>query len=554
MLKKSWLIGLAVVMIAVIIGCSGNNDKTANTPGTNQPSASQPQSSNDSGTDGQYKEGDYTLPIVQEPLEIVWMGRDSEQAGMSFLTNKTIVWEEAKKATGISIKWDVVPNAEYAQIMQMRLGSGKDLPDVISIVGTADGSHLVKYAEEGVLLPLNDLIDKYAPNLKKMLEDHPEYKKAITLPNGDIVALGNLTASKLYTRDPSIRKDWLDKLQLGEVHTPDELMNAIRAFVNNDPNGNGQKDEFGIMGGGLHDYKQLGSMFGMSLVSGSGWSVRDGKVTYEYILPEYKQFLEWMHQAYSEGLIPKDFQTADGNVMTERVSTDRLGFRARNLITSFAEWNNPENTVQKNTPGAVWMPINFTNPEAVYPMDPIALVWRTYGITKNAKDPVAIIRLLDYIMAGEGKLDMIYGIEGKTYNMVNDKPVYVDNLTEVLGPDTFMGQDYAPAIVTDQRMASVFELPYLNSDASLKEWSIKSAQEIAAKAHVPFQPPIPTAEDALKISNLYSDLDTYRDEMFVKFITGEAKLSDYDKYVQEMKSIGADQIAELYQQGYDRLK
>lgn len=546
--KRLWMLGLAAVLAFVLAGCSGNNESSGPAPGSSANTGQPPQDGA-----GKYEEGSYTLPIVKEPTEIVWMGRDSEEAGKSFLTSKTVVWEQLKEKTGISIKWDVVPNSEYKQIMQMRLGSKKDLPDIVMVTGTADGSYLVKYDEEGVLLPLNDLIDKYAPNLKKMLDDNPAYKQAVTLPNGHIVALGNLNASPLNTKSLLIRKDWLDKLGLGEVKTPEDLMKAAKAFLNDDPNGNQKKDEFGIMGAGINDYKQAGSAFGLSLVTGSGWSVRDGKVTYEYILPEYKAYLEWMHEAYVAGVIPKDFQTADKNVMTERLANDLLGIRARDNLTGFVNDNNPENSTQKNTPGAVWAPVNFQNEGVVYPMESVAALWRTYGITSSAKDPVAAIRLLDYIMAGEGKFEMLWGIEGEMFNLVDGKPVPVDNVKDLVGPDRFMGNDYAPRIYSRETQEAVFEQPYLNGNPELKKWSIDQVNAIASKAVIPFQPPIPTADDAVTIANLFADLNTYCDEMYVKFITGEAKLSEFDKYVSQMKALGADQIAELYQKGYDRL-
>lgn len=549
--KRLGLLGLTALLAFSAIGCSKNDSNSSSSSGSSSTKTNSAEPSK--GADTGYAEGNYTLPIVKEPLEIVWMGRDSEDAGKSFLTNKTIVWEQLTEKTGISIKWDVVPNAEYKQVMQMRLGSKKDLPDIMMLSGDADGSYLIKYADEGILIPMNDLIEKYAPNLKKMLDDNPAYKQAVTLPNGNIVALGNLNASSLNTKSLQIRKDWLEKLKLGEVKTADDLMNVAKAFVNDDPNGNGQKDEFGIMGGGINDYRQIGSAFGLSLVTGSGWSVRNGKVTYEFIIPEYKAYLEWMNKAYSEGLIPKDFQTANGDVMTERNSKNLLGIRARDSLTEFVNYNNPENSTQKNTPGAVWMPVNFEGDGVVYPTESVAALWRTYGITNNAKDPIAAIRLLDYIIAGEGSTDMMYGIEGVTYNLVNGKPVMVDNVKDVIGSDKFMGSDFAPKIYSTVNQEAVFEQKYLNDDATLKQWSIDKANAVASKATAPFQPPIPTAENAATIANLFGDLNTYRDEMYVKFITGETKLSDFDKYVNQMKELGADKIAALYQEGYDKL-
>lgn len=541
--KKFVAAGLAFVLTSALIGCnskdSNTDKKLENTPPKD--------------VANKYQEGNYSLPIVKEPTEITWMGRDSEQAGKSFNTNKAVVFEQAQEKTGIKIKWDVIPNQDYKQTMQMRLASKEKLPDIVLIQGSSDGSDLIKYAEQGVLLPLNDLIDKYAPNLKKMLEQYPDYKKAVTLPNGNIVALGNLNASPYSVSTPLIRKDWLDKLGLGEVKTPEDLMKAAKAFINDDPNGNKQKDEFGVVSNSLGNYMQLGMMFGLSLNSGSGLSVRDGKVTYEWTLPAYKKYLTWMNEAYTAGVLPKDFQTLNGAIQTERLSTNRAGIIAREGIMKFIGLNNPTDSIHQSIPDAVWQPINFENSEAVFPTEVTASIWRSYGITTSAKDPIAAIRLLDYIMAGEGKLDMIYGIEGVTYNMVNGRPVAVPNLEKVIASDKFMGNGNAPEIGSKERSEAAFELEYLSKKLELKKWSEQLVNAIAKKGSTPFQPAIPTSEDAATINKLLTDLNTYRDEMFVKFITGSEKLTNFDKYVEQMNNIGADKLVKIYQKGYDRV-
>ena len=42
------------------------------------------------------------------------------------------------------------------------------------------------YGKQGVLIPLNGLIDQYAPNLKAMMDKKPYLKEAMTAPDGNI--------------------------------------------------------------------------------------------------------------------------------------------------------------------------------------------------------------------------------------------------------------------------------------------------------------------------------------------------------------------------------
>lgn len=560
MMKKKSIRLLSVILAAgmALTACSGGAEQTSSASGGESSVASEAGSAAEesSGTEYEgYEKGEYTLPIVQEPVELTWMGRDCEEAGKSFMTNPSIIWEEVEKQTGIKIKWDVVPNAEYKQIMQVRLSSQNDLPDIICIQGESDGTTLMKYAADGILMPLNDLINDYAPNLVQLFEDYPDVKTAITLPDGQIAALpSDITASKYRTKVPRIRKDWLDKLGLPEVTTMDELMAAAKSFIENDPNGNGEADEMGIVAGGWQDYRQLGMAYGLSLVTGSGWSLQDGQVTYEFISEGYRDYLEWMHTAYEEGIIPKDFMTGTGDIQNERIASGVAGIKARDGLTLYGDME-PENSIQKNTPGAVWMPINFKDTEeykVAIPQEAMAVIWRSYGLTKNCKDPVAAIRLMDYLIAGEGQIVSSSGVEGVTYTIKNDRIVSIPNWRDNVSSDYFMGDSYGPKFTGDANTLGGLETEFMEANPEIRQWLYDITTEIAERTYVPFQPPIPTLEDGKEISRIYGDLNTYRDEMCTKFITGEQSLDTYDQYVEQMKALGCDTVRDLYQAAYDR--
>lgn len=503
-----------------------------------------------------YEKGEYTLPIVSEPTQLVWMGRDSESAGTSFLNENALVWNEIEKATGIDIVWDVVPNAEYQQIMELRMASLSDLPDIVCLQGTADGAHLVKYYNEGIIENLTDLINDYAPNIQRLFETYPAYKSGLTMPDGAIVAFGDANVSDHRGNAVQIRKDWLDKLGLEDVKNADELYEAAKAFVTKDPNGNGEADEYGFVAGSLFEYKQLGSAFGLSLCTGSGWVVEDGTVVYEWVTDDYKDFLTWMNKAYTEGLIPKDFQSVDGSTKDSRIATDTAGIVCRQGITQMVDWNNPTNSVQTNTPGAKWMPVGFVADEKYdpcYPLELTASIWRSYAITTECSDKIAAIRLFDYMLYGEGYGLNTCGIEGLNYEMKDGYVVNIPNWQQTLEDTTsFIGTNYFARITADDRQMAGLLADYLAADEELKAWTIESMDKVVDIAYVTWQTPIPTNEQAIEISTLTGDMDTYRDEAFVKFITGDLSIEkDWDAYVANMETLGYGTIRDIYQQGYD---
>lgn len=551
--KSATLLTCIALLVSAVMGSC--NTKPATSSGT--PDTSSTASEIVIPGSDKYEKGDYTLPISKEGVTLRWMGRDSETAGTSFLTSTSLIWEEAQKKTGITIEWDVIPNEEYAEVMAVRLSSHKDLPDIICLQGQSDGSFLSKYYDEEVITSLTTLINDYAPNIKKVFEDYPGYKNALTLPCGDVAALGDLSATFYRTKGIIIRQDWLDKLNLESPTNMDELYEVAKTFVEKDPNGNDQKDEFGIQAVNAKELRQLGMGFGLSLISGSGWSVHDGELVYEFISPEYKEFLTWMNRAYSDGILPSDFQSADGDVFTQRQTNNTLGILGRNYISSMVGMNDPNGTLKKNIPEAVWRAVDFVEDDThklAIPTEPLATIWRSYGITTACKDQVAAIRLLDYMFAGEGQILNSSGIEGVTYNMVNGVVVPIPNWQETVAAGTFLGDSYAPKMITDTNYLGFMEAEYLNNDEQLKKWSLDIIESIKEKAYQPFQPSIPSLEDGTKLSKIYADLNTYVDEMYIKFITGETSLDQYDNYVANCKELGCDTAKEIYMKGLDAAK
>lgn len=547
---------IALLAASAMSSCNNTPDvSSSSAEGTGGSTPTSESSADITGSD-KYEKGDYTLPISQEGVTLRWMGRDSETPGTSFLTSKTIVWEEVQKQTGITIEWDVVPNAEYKEVMAVRLSSHEDLPDIICLQGQSDGSFLAKYFDEGVITSLTPLVEDYAPNIKKIFEEFPAYKNALTLPSGDVAALGDLNATPYRTKGITIRQDWLDKLNLESPTNMDELYEVAKAFVEKDPNGNGKQDEFGIMAGSAKELRQLGMGFGLSLVSGSGWSVHDGELTYEFISSDYKDFLEWMNRAYNDGILPADFQTATGNIYNERKVSNTLGILGREYITSMADLNNPTNSVKQNIPEAVWRTVDFvedSDHKLAIPMEPLATVWRSYGITTNCSDPIAAIRLLDYLFAGEGKILSRSGVEGVTYNMVNGVVLSIPDWKDHVEAGTFLGSDYSPKMNWDATALGFTEADYLKNDPELKEWTMSIIDSVKDKAYQPFQASIPSLEEGKKLSQIFADLNTYIDEMYIKFITGETSLDEYDTYVSNCQKLGCDTAREIYQKGLDAL-
>lgn len=268
-LKQGLIGGLAVLMLA---GCQSGGSA----------------GSGESGSGG--KDGKLTLKMARDSFT------DVHPASKDLW-----MWKKYEEKTGIHIEWEEIPGESSAERKNVMLASGK-LPDAFYQTGFSS-SELIKYGEQGLFLPLEDLIEQHAPNLKRWFEKNPEVKKAITMPDGHIYSLPYIdTALPYRSIRLYINKTWLDNLGLPVPKTTDELQAALKTFKEKDANGNGDpNDEMGwVMPTGFINgmfERQLYGSFGMGnggYKGAASWIYKDsdGEVKLIFNDPKYKEVLQ----------------------------------------------------------------------------------------------------------------------------------------------------------------------------------------------------------------------------------------------------------------------
>ncbi|MBQ6907459.1 MAG: extracellular solute-binding protein [Clostridia bacterium] len=220
------------------------------------------------------------------------------------------IFKKAAELTGVTLKGTASETvSDSSQAFNTMLAS-QTLPDIIH----SSFTNLNEIGEEGALIPLEDLIDEYAPNIKKMFEKYPQLKKRATASDGHIYYIPGSTSGLEADALPSlgwfIRQDWLDKLGLKQPTTIEELEAVWTAFRNNDPNGNGIQDEvpfFSRVGG-------LSSLFHLFKTDESGYMLdeKTGKIVYAPITPEFKTAVKKIAEWYKNGLIDEEVFTRGG--------------------------------------------------------------------------------------------------------------------------------------------------------------------------------------------------------------------------------------------------
>ncbi|MFH5181248.1 extracellular solute-binding protein [Paenibacillus sp. TAB 01] len=223
---------------------------------------------------------------------------------------------------GIDFNVSLASGSEYFTKLNLQASSG-ELPDFFNV----DMATLTRFADEGLIMPLDDLL-KSAPNAMKLIKpgdlEALKYKgKIYGLPVG-------------YRPEPfngpdisgfNVRQDWLDNLGLQQPKTLDDLYKVLQAFTNNDPDKNGKKDTFGLSSAKTANPQntQFSAIFGAYGIIPSFWHERDGQLKQGMVLPETKEVLALLQKWYKEGLIDPEFIIMETKQLEEKVIGSKVG-------------------------------------------------------------------------------------------------------------------------------------------------------------------------------------------------------------------------------------
>lgn len=196
-------------------------------------------------------------------------------------------------------QWKMTLASEGQTELITRMASG-DEPDIIVFNGAKE---LDLIYEQGVLL---DDWTPYAEQIPTYLESMTETQRAYyTTEEGKLKAISFAPGEQLWTF--MIRQDWLDNLNLEMPTTVEEMLDVMRAFTFDDPDGNGKDDTYGFTaagGGGVGELAHLLMMYDHPDIY-----IKDGEVTNALVEGTYKSYLDLAKIIVEEGLINPDWYT-----------------------------------------------------------------------------------------------------------------------------------------------------------------------------------------------------------------------------------------------------
>ncbi|GIQ64904.1 hypothetical protein PACILC2_34720 [Paenibacillus cisolokensis] len=235
----------------------------------------------------------------------------------------------------IRFQWETVPYDGAAEKRQIALASG-DYPDLFMLIPWVDKfsqTDLIRFSQQGVIVPLNDLIEQHAPNIKAALDNFPYYRAMNTAPDGNIYGLTQLIECFhcSYPNKMWINTTWLEKLGLDMPKTLDEFKEVLTAFKTRDPNGNGKPDEVPLSGSieeyGVHIIPFIMNGF-IYNDDRTYLTVKDGKVDIAANKEEWKQGLAFVKSMFDAGLIDPGAFTQNAEAFKKSATTKARKFSA----------------------------------------------------------------------------------------------------------------------------------------------------------------------------------------------------------------------------------
>ena len=495
------------------------------------------------------------------------LSADNWYAAASFAENLP-VYQELEKLTGVSIEWEVVPADQYGEVRSTRIAAAVNLPDIV-----VWPQQLVKMVDDGVYIDLTDLIAENAYYLNQLMEMQPLVRKANSTPDGRILGFpgmgeGILTSYKdmetgiyndpganINLHIPAIRQDWLDKLELETPQTLDDWYNVLKAFKEQDPNGNGIADEIPLaVTWSWENLYSFGTAFGLYMTGNANqWAVKDNAVVFQPFEPEFKDLLGYLNKLYSEGLIDAEYATSTYDLTLEKITRNVVGSIASEWMSNPPSWTNnlkaagisdAEFVSIREVPDANGL-VQTTNRWPVFAGDT--------AITKDCENPELAVKWLDFHLASpEGIKLQMFGVEGISYDMVEGTPVFNDfvlNNPQGLGMFEAVRSLGAWGQVSYIQTADAYRALYANSPEIIALSSSYTAEEV--RLPFPNLTLIMTSEQTEDFSMYYTDANTYVSEMIIKFIEGKEPLENFDSYVSTARAMGMDQAIQIYQDAYD---
>ena len=471
-------------------------------------------------------------------------------------TNEFTLWYE--EYSGVHVNWEI-PSEKANDAFAMKIVGG-DLPDVVYGLNFDIITRNV-YGEDGVFIDLSDLIEEYAPNIKRLFEQYPELKESLTTEDGAIYGIPKINQAAIsnYSYMLWVYEPWLEALNVdrNSIKTTEDLYNLYKLVAETDLNGNGKKDEIafaarGVSGShGILSY--LMNCFTFTISSGTGGYLVEKDAGIEFVADteEWREGLRFIHKLYNENLMLKDSISLDRTTLTSLGESETpILFSSVGLWAPYFTTNNS----QRSTEFVALAPVESPSGYIGTPINSL-LDGKTYmHITSACEDPITAIKWLDGLWdeepAAKAGLTSVVAAEPGQIAINGEQALYMSPETvSAAEPNTMWGTFYMNWRDPLSEFSTYYENPNTHAIYVARAEGLEMYDPYALDKTV--NGVILEGDESAEYKELHTAIQNVVVTNAASFITGEKSLdADWDAYVKELKDYGLERYLELVNKGY----
>ena len=505
-----------------------------------------------------------TMMVTGHPVIIDWS------------TNKMSMWMEEK--TGIKVNYKTIPQAGRLEALSLELSSGA-YPDAFMAVGMNLELATRYGVAEGRLLALNDLLDKHAPNLQEIFKANPGYKGLMTMVDGNIYCMPEVNQCQHCSMH---NKFWINVAFLEAVGKPmpvttDDLVDVLKAFRDEDPNGNGQKDEIPLIGAMRDGWGNTPEYFIMNaftfydanlLANASGYPVlglyRDGDtVKTPWAEPDFIEGLKFMRMLVDEGLLYEGSFTAESNAMVNLVEggdDPRVGAVVAGHGYMFCEVGGPRYAQFRGL-----MPLQGPKGRREIRKNIYDIGYNGFYISADSPHAVELVKWADLLYTFEATATGYFGPEGTHWRRAEPGEMGLDGkpaIYYVIIPwnETEPHNDHWIQQCISYRSAAfrageVYQPGDPDSQAAFEKRLYDTTEEMEKWANtLSVMPPVKFTVEQNNVNSIpMTDLNNLIKQYIPGFISGAYNIdTEYEGFLKMLDDMGLKELVASYQEAYDQ--
>lgn len=554
---------LVLILAAALAGCGASQSTGPSEPAApSEPGNSSPASAASSGDGGAYTIPEGTVLTIAIP---------DKTNVEDYNTNETTLAIE--EALGVDLQFETFPATDFEQKITLMIQGGDKLPDII-MMAECGLDKIYSWALEGALTPLSEFYadPQLAANIQATYDSVGDFRPLITLPDGEIYnipkyaqSIGNEQGAKLWA-DMSVLED----LNLPVPKTTDELADTLRAIKAAKPDMIGIAGYEGIYGGTYNSsywFDYLMNSFVYSNSNSNFLKADDGKVSFAYTDPAWKEGIKYIKSLIDEGLIAKESLTQDRDAWITMINSCEVFSLCYITPSDFSDGRKDLFECvdpMKGPDGVQLARYNPTQPNG-------GMV-----ITADCEDPKAAFLVGDLMCSLDFTITNRWGQKGLDWDYFEDYAQTLDNYNEA---------EWAPTTPGCEKLIIVYDDPtfwgsgnmqnraYMGVGPQIRDFGVAGGRTVNAETITPYTahaaagyqqyPPfypdetVPslmyTAEESEIITQVMADLRSYVETTCSNWLLGVGDIdAEWDAFQDELKKIGIDRAVEVAQAAYTR--